>query len=225
MELTIALPCVHFSPASIISHLLESTIIGTLEISGSEAIKFIKRIIAALPSSIPSSILISTTCAPSSTCVRQTSSASSYSSFKISRLNLAEPVILARSPTFTNKDFSPILKASKPESRHSRGMTGISLGVKSLTASAMAWICSGVEPQQPPRILTKPDCAHSPTCWLIVGASKSYSPNSLGKPAFGWAETKVSATRDSSATYWRSKSGPNAQLRPIEMGFAWRSEL
>jgi hypothetical protein len=31
IELTIGLPCVHLSPASIISHLLESTIIGTLE--------------------------------------------------------------------------------------------------------------------------------------------------------------------------------------------------
>jgi hypothetical protein len=32
-------------------------------------------------------------------------SASSYSSLRIRRLNLAEPVILARSPIFTNKDF------------------------------------------------------------------------------------------------------------------------
>ncbi len=215
----------HLSPASIISHLLESTIIGTLEISGSEAIKFIKRIMAALPSSMPSSILISTTCAPSSTCVRQISSASSYSSLRIRRLNLAEPVILARSPIFTNKDSLPMLKASKPDNRHSSGIFGIFLGAKPSMASAIALMCSGVEPQQPPKILTKPDSAHSPTCLLIVLAPKSYSPNSFGSPAFGCAETKQSATRDISATYWRNKSGPSAQLSPIEIGLACRSEL
>ena len=189
IELTIGLPCVHLSPASIISHLDESTINGTLAISGSEAIRFIKRIMAALPSSIPSSILISTTCAPSSTCARQISNASSYSSLRIRRLNLAEPVTLARSPTLTNKDASPILNASSPESRHSNDISGIFLGVIPSIVSAMALIWSGVEPQHPPKILTKPDEAHSPTCSLIVGASRSYSPNSFGKPALGCAET------------------------------------
>ena len=189
MELTIGLPCVHCKPASIISHFEESTMIGTLAISGSEAIKFIKRTMAALPSSIPSSILISTTCAPSSTCARQISSASSYSSLRIKRLNLADPVTFARSPTLTNNDASPILKASKPESRHSSGIFGICLGAKPLAASAIALMCSGVEPQQPPKIFTSPDVAHSLTCLLIVSASRSYSPNSLGRPAFGWAET------------------------------------
>ncbi|SFV83473.1 hypothetical protein MNB_SUP05-7-673 [hydrothermal vent metagenome] len=177
IELTIALPCVHFKPASMISHLDESTISGTLEISGSEAIRFINRTMAALPSNMPSSMLMSTTCAPSSTCVRQ-----------IKRLNLAEPVTLARSPTLINNDSSPILKASKPDRRHSGLISGICLGGSPSIASAMALIWSGVEPQQPPKILTKPDSAHSPTCSLMVIAPRSYSPNSFGRPAFGCAE-------------------------------------
>ncbi|SFV85177.1 hypothetical protein MNB_SUP05-9-495 [hydrothermal vent metagenome] len=171
-----------------ISHLDESTISGTLEISGSEAIRFINRTMAALPSNMPSSMLMSTTCAPSSTCVRQISSASSYSSLRIKRLNLAEPVTLARSPTLINNDSSPILKASKPDRRHSGLISGICLGGSPSIASAMALIWSGVEPQQPPKILTKPDSAHSPTCSLMVIAPRSYSPNSFGRPAFGCAE-------------------------------------
>ena len=182
------MPWQHFKPASIISHLEESIIKGTLDISGSEAIRLRKRIIAASPSNMPSSILTSTICAPSSTCVRQISKASSYSSLRIKRLNLAEPVILARSPTFTNNESSPMLKASRPDSRHSCLISGSCLGGMSLIASAMAFMCSGVDPQQPPKILTKPELAHSPTCSLILIAPSSYSPNSFGRPAFGWAE-------------------------------------
>ena len=59
IELTIGLPCMHLRADSIISHLLESIITGTFEISGSPAIKFKNLIIAASESSIPSSILIS----------------------------------------------------------------------------------------------------------------------------------------------------------------------
>jgi hypothetical protein len=46
---------------------------------------------------------------------------------RIRRLNLAEPVILARSPIFTNKDSLPMLKASKPDNRHSSGIFGMVL--------------------------------------------------------------------------------------------------
>ena len=98
------LPCTHFKPASITSHLEESTIIGTLEISGSEAIKFKKRDIAALESNMPSSILISITCAPASTCKRATSKASSYNSSLIKRLKRSDPVTLVRSPTLVNNE-------------------------------------------------------------------------------------------------------------------------
>jgi hypothetical protein len=40
IELTIALPCTHFRPASITSHLELSIITGTRAMSGSAAIRF-----------------------------------------------------------------------------------------------------------------------------------------------------------------------------------------
>jgi hypothetical protein len=40
IELTMALPCTHFRPASMTSHLEESIITGTREMSGSAAIRF-----------------------------------------------------------------------------------------------------------------------------------------------------------------------------------------
>ena len=57
------------------SHLEESTISGTREMSGSLAISLTKRSIAATPSIMPSSMLTSMTCAPASTCWRATESA------------------------------------------------------------------------------------------------------------------------------------------------------
>ena len=75
IELTIGLPCTHLSPASMTSHLLESIISGTREMSGSLATSLTKRSIASTPSIIPSSMLMSMTCAPASTCWRATLSA------------------------------------------------------------------------------------------------------------------------------------------------------
>ena len=49
--------------------------IGTRLMSGSEAISLVKRSIAATPSIMPSSMLMSMTCAPFSTCCRATASA------------------------------------------------------------------------------------------------------------------------------------------------------
>ena len=68
MELTTALPCTHFKPASITSHFEESIITGTREISGSEAMRFRNLTMAALESSMASSMFTSTICAPFSTC-------------------------------------------------------------------------------------------------------------------------------------------------------------
>ncbi len=75
MELTIGLPCTFLRPASITSHFEESTISGTLLMSGSEAMSLRKRSIAATPSIMPSSMLTSMTCAPFSTCCAATVSA------------------------------------------------------------------------------------------------------------------------------------------------------
>ena len=72
IELTIALPWTHFRPASITSHLEESTITGTRLMSGSEATSLRNRSIAATPSIMPSSMLTSMTWAPFSTCCAAT---------------------------------------------------------------------------------------------------------------------------------------------------------
>ena len=77
MELTMLLPCTHFSPASITVHFEESIISGRRAMSGSEAMRCKKVVMAASESSIPSSMLMSSTCAPPSTWARATASAAS----------------------------------------------------------------------------------------------------------------------------------------------------
>ena len=116
MEFTIALPCTHLSPASITSHFDESSMMGIRAMSGSDAIKFRKYCIACRESSIPSSILISMTCAPFSTCCLATETASSNFSSIINLANAFEPVTLVRSPTLINKVSSLIVKGSNPAS-------------------------------------------------------------------------------------------------------------
>ena len=85
-------------PASITSHFDESTMNGTLATSGSLASSDRKRDIAATPSIIPSSMQMSMTLAPFSTCCRATLTASSYFPSLISLANLGEPATLVRSP-------------------------------------------------------------------------------------------------------------------------------
>jgi hypothetical protein len=98
------LPWMHFRPASITSHLDESIMIGTRAISGSPAIRFRKRTIAARLSSMASSMLMSMTWAPFSTCWRATARAFSYSPARIILANTRLPVTLVRSPTLTNSE-------------------------------------------------------------------------------------------------------------------------
>ena len=95
-----AFPCTHFNPASITLHLLESIIIGTREISGSDAIKFKKVVMACSLSNIPSSMFTSITWAPPSTCSRAIDKASSKFPSLINRKNFLEPVTFVLSPTF-----------------------------------------------------------------------------------------------------------------------------
>ena len=187
IELTIALPWTHLRPASITSHFEESIIIGTRAISGSDATKFKKCDIALMASSIPSSMLMSIIWAPFSTCWRATWSASSNCSFKIMRANAFEPVTLVRSPTLTKSESSSITKGSRPESFVVFSTTGIWRGAMVFSASAIALICGGVVPQQPPAILMKPLSANSLTKAEVSAgfSSKPVSDIGLGNPAFG----------------------------------------
>ncbi len=189
MELTTPLPWMHFRPFSMMLHFDESIMIGTREMSGSEAIRFRKVTMASSPSSRPSSMLTSIICAPLSTCCRATIRALSYSPFRIIFLNSAEPVTLVRSPTLTNSESAAMFIGSRPARRHLISTSGICRGGNFATASAMALMCAGVVPQQPPMMLRKPDCAHSAISFAIASGDSSYSPNSLGRPALGCALT------------------------------------
>ena len=142
MEFTIALPWFHFSPASTMSNLDESIMNGTRDTSGSVTAILTNFCMAARPSSMPSSTLMSTTCAPASTWSLAMSISSGYLPSMIRRLNLRDPAMLHRSPTFTKGRpqllyvSGPILKSSSPDS-HMRGgpSVGSGRGAKSLQAS------------------------------------------------------------------------------------------
>src|SRR5690606_16083993 len=124
IEFTTALPWTQRRPCSMTSHLELSIMMGTREISGSEAIRFRKRRMQAAESNMASSMLMSMICAPFSTCCRATCSASSYFSSRISRKNILLPVTLVRSPTFTNSVSASILSGSRPDSRVLTGISG-----------------------------------------------------------------------------------------------------
>ena len=96
------------------------------------------------------------------------------------------------------------------------------------TASAIARMCSGVVPQQPPTMLTKPLCANSrEQARRLLGRLVV-----AGLATSDWAarrsdstQTNVSATRASSSMYGRISAAPSAQLRPTASGLAWRTEF
>ena len=136
--------------------------IGTRAMSGSAAIRFRKRAIAAFESSIASSMLMSMTCAPFSTCWRATASASSYWPLRIRRAKALEPVTLVRSPTLTNSESSPMFSGSRPDRRSLRSdLPAPRAAATPSPPRAIARMCSGVVPQQPPAMLTKPASANS----------------------------------------------------------------
>ena len=120
-------------------HLELSIMIGTLQMSGSEATRLRKRVMQASPSSMPSSKLISIICAPFSTCESTMARAPVKSSFLISFLKRGEPVTFERSPTFTN-EVSPMmmLKASRPLKRCAGTAVGIVRGAYWLTSWMIA---------------------------------------------------------------------------------------
>ena len=119
----------HFRPVSITLHLDESIMMGTRAISGSPAMSFKKRSIAAAESSMASSMLMSITCAPFSTCWRATDSASSKRPSKIILAKTREPVTLVRSPMLTKREPSPMVTGSSPARRIGGGVGTLTFDV------------------------------------------------------------------------------------------------
>ena len=166
-------------------HFELSIITGTREISGSVATRFRKRVIVASESSSASSMLTSMRLAPPRTWSRATSAAAARSPDLTRRANRADPVTLVRSPTIRNVP-SRTVRVSSPLNRlPGASPAGTARGATPSTARAMAAMCSGVVPQQPPRMLTNPFAANSPSSPAVSSGVSSYSPKALGSPAFG----------------------------------------
>src|SRR3546814_1318058 len=76
--------------------------------------------------------------------------------------------------SLVHQEAAAMVKGSSPASRVRTGTSGICRGASPATAFAIAAICAGVEPQQPPRMLTWPCSAHSRTSPAVVSGCSSY---------------------------------------------------
>ena len=70
---------------------------------------------------------------------------------------------LVRSPMLTKRMSEVSTKGSSPDSRSLGSIVGAARGAMSLMASLMAAMWSGVVPQQPPKMFTRPLSANSLT--------------------------------------------------------------
>ena len=82
-------------------------------------------------------------------------------------------------------DSGRIVSGSKPLSRVSASTFGRRRGGRFSTASAIALMCGGVVPQQPPTMFSQPLRANSPSSRAIDCGVSSKPPNAFGKPALG----------------------------------------
>ena len=162
-----------------------STMIGTRAISGSVATMFRNVVMAASESSIASSMFTSMMFAPLRTCSVATSSAVVRSPEAIRSAKRREPVTLVRSPIIVKFESGRRTSGSRPASRVCSSGGGTSRGALPSAAAAMARMWSGVVPQQPPIMFTNPLAANSPSSRAVSAGRSSYSPITLGRPAFG----------------------------------------
>ena len=169
IEFTIHLPCAFLRPARMVSQCEESIINAALATAGSFEMQRTNRSISFVLSSMASSMLMSMMVAPSSICFAAICSASSYLPSAISLANFLEPATLVLSPTLVKLLLTTsTVTASSPLTVSRLGaLSVISRGDIPLIAAAMALIWSGVVPQHPPTMLTRPFDAISLTCCPI----------------------------------------------------------
>src|SRR5476651_2488242 len=84
-----------------------------------------------------------------------------------------------------------IVSASNPLNLIHGSTVGTLRGRKFFTASAIALMCGGVVPQQPPTMFSQPFCAHSRNCGARDSgvSGKPVGSSGFGNPAFGYALT------------------------------------
>ena len=154
MEFTMHLPWAFLRPARTASQWEESIIRAALATAGSPEMWRRKVSISLGASSMASSMLMSMTPAPPSICWAATCRASSYCPAAIRRANLREPATLVRSPMLVKLFCGSTVTTSNPLTLRRFSLAGTARGARPETREAMARICSGVVPQQPPIILT-----------------------------------------------------------------------
>ena len=182
---------------------------GTLATSGSLASSCRKRVIAATPSIIPSSMQMSITFAPFSTCCRAIADRLFVLAFLHQLRELRRPghigplanhdeharLLRERLRTRNRSGFGSAAmqhrrahRLTSPSSTTTSSSDLVSLrGGCPSSAFAIAAICSGVFPQQPPAILISPPRANSPR-YLAMSAGPRSNPvgdRGFGSPAFG----------------------------------------
>ena len=166
----------------------------------------------------------SSTWAPFRTWRRPTSEASSNDPRPIRRRKRRLPSTLVRSPTMTGRVSSSTTSASMPETRDSLSLTGTLL-VALAARSTSSRMCSGPVPQQPPMTFSQPFSMKRPMAADSISGVSLYLPSSSGRPALG---RQATGKRDSPARVlmWSViKSGPVAQLNPIQSRSLWARDV
>ena len=167
IELTIGLPCTQRSPAWMAVQRELSTMIGSVAASGSVPRMFRNVVIASTESRRSASMFTSRMFAPPRTCSSATSVPPWKSFPSMSERKRAEPVTFVRSPIATNVVPSKISNGSSPAKRVSGRRVGTLRGGSPRTASTIAFVCSGVVPQQPPTTFTSPASPSSLSSRLV----------------------------------------------------------
>ena len=95
------------------------------------------------------------------------------------------------------------------------------------TASAIALMCAGVVPQQPPTIFSQPFSAHSRNCGASDSgvSGKPVGNSGSGRPALGWRSHRSARCCASSSISGRISFGPSAQFMPTLNSGTWEIEF
>ena len=109
------------------------------------------------------------------------------------------------------------LYISFPDKKHLFSLKIIGLGSLFFTKSAIALICEKCVPQHPPRIFTCFLSTNSFKYPVVISGVSSYSPFSLGSPAFGYNEIYLSVKAAIFFIIGIRSLAPKEQLSPKEM--------